>query len=279
MNWWKSAKLEDAIGAWAPFAGRDWVAEVDDRFKKELGEVGPHERALMMGWRLARAHRHLEAGHCPGPFAGIWAMRNGFPAFWLPESPLDVGVPIQSIRSHVTVTGRLRWEAKDDGTIRLEVWRGPGAGRDAHLVLSAVVRAEARTDQYNDGVTCDLVEVDVYAPFGARHVEVLIEAIAMAMGNDYHSYEDEAIRAQLAALGIQEPDPWDPVNAPDVPPVGTRVLVVSEEIDHSYDARVTGAEAEWEPSHRDWALLVEDDDGWERRPLVREIRPAPEPEA
>lgn len=255
-SWWTKAKIEDAIGAWAPFAGWGQCNDVDDRFRAELGEIGPEERALVMGHRLSREHGHLEAGRTPGPWAAVWALRAGFPSEWLPEEPMDIGVRIEACRAHVTGTGRLRWAAMDDGTLRIEVWRGPSADKDPHLVLSAVVRAEARNDEYNDGITCDLVEVEAHAPFWVRHVDTLVMAIGLAMGADYSTFEQEAIRDRIAALGTPERDPWDPELAPAAPPVGALVEITEEEGGVTFLARVTGEGATWSAYRREWLAQV-----------------------
>lgn len=273
MSWWKSAKLEDAIGAWAPFAGRGPCPEVDDRFRAEVGSITPEERACMLGYRLACSHGHGDASLVPGPWAAVWAMRHGFPAEWDDGTP--PGIQIMSIQEHITGTGRLGWEALGDGSLRIAVWRGPQGGVGPHLVLSAVIRTEtpiyASTPEWNDGIDPSRISVRAHASYGRRHLDTMVNAIRMACG---WPAEDEIADLEIEGLPSEkfdrvriadanpEPDPWDPVFRPEPIPAGSKVRF---DLGSDYGiatGEATGETPEWGQYERSWGQWVKaDNDG------------------
>lgn len=290
-DFWTEAPIEWVVLAWAPFSGRMTSNVVDHRFRTEVGSITPEERACMLGYRLACSHGHGDASLVPGPWSAVWAMRHGFPQEW--DDGSLPGIPIRSIQQHITGTGRLRWTALGDGSLLIEVWRGPSGDAEPHIVLSAIVRTEtpsyASAPEWNDGIDPSRISVRAHAAYGRRHLDTMVSAIRMACGRPA---EDEVADLKIEGLPSEgfalariadanpEPDPWDPANAPAVPPVGTRVRVVPESYNNPYLARVTGATAEWDWYQRGWTLLVEaEEGGWGRYALVREIRPEPEAEA
>jgi len=267
-DFWGEAPIEWCVLAWAPFAGRLENALVDVRFRKEIGSVTPEERAAMLGWKLAVAHGHCDASYCPGPWAAVWVHRHGFPLEWDDGSP--PGIPIRSIRSHITMTGRLRWEAQEDGSLRIEVWRGPQGDAGPLLVLSAVVRTEEPTyadaPVWGDGIDPSSISIKAHAPYGRRHLETIVSAISVAVARSEDDVRDLEVLDMTApdfacvriADANPEPDPWDPVFRPEPLLAGTRVRFNFGDYGIA-TGEATGDAPEWGQCEQSWGQWVKAD--------------------
>lgn len=259
FDFWAEAPIDTVILAAAGIKSD----KIDRRFKAEIVEITPFDRACVLGARLAVGHLHYEAGQCPGEWAAVWALRNGFPAVWAKPENYDWGLQIRSIRSHVTGTGRLRWEAQEDGSLRVEVWRGPREMEtEGFIVLSAIVRADE--EMFANGIGADGVEVAAHGAFSVRHLDALRGALELVALKNWR------LDQILARLPAPQPDPDDEANRPEWPNVGDYVHAVPP-YERGFNGVVTDSFA-YSYHHRGWGALVMDGDT-ERFVRVADITP------
>lgn len=267
-GFWSEAPFEWCVLAWTPFAGNTTNDVVDARFRTEVGFVTAEERAMTLAWRLACANGHDEASRCPGPWSAVWAARNGFPCEW--SSDGYPGIPIRSIRSHITGSGRLRWEAVGDGSLKIEVWRGPAGDTEAHIVLSAVVPTEepkwASSPGWNDGIEPSHIQIKAHAAYGRRHLDALLAALnAATWSAGVEGLSELNIWAGHIPVRVgdarPEPDPWDPALRPEALPTGARVRFDLGDYGIA-TGEATGDVPEWGQYERSWGQwLKADHDG------------------
>lgn len=267
-DFWAEAPIEWTVLAWAAFAGGTTNDFVDQRFRAEVGSITAEERAYMLGWRLAAAHGHDEASRTPGPWSAVWALRGGFPVEWHDDGL--PGIAISSIRKHVTGTGRLCWEARGDGSLLIEVWRGPSGGAEPHRVISAVIPtatpAYSASPVWEDGIDPSFISIKAYAPYGRRHLDVLISAISTAVWRGEDDVRDlkvlDMTAPDLACVRIAdanpEPDPWDPALSPEPLPAGARVRFDLGDYGVA-TGEATGETPEWGQYERSWGQWVKAD--------------------